>query len=83
MMAARAPGLLRRLLGGRRELSVSVWRRHERLHEVLPPLESFSRRHIGPSPEDTIEMLGACGVEVCVCVCVCVGTKGRGERGEG
>jgi len=31
---------------------------------VLPPLESFSRRHIGPSPQDVQEMLKVCGVEV-------------------
>ena len=37
---------------------------HERLYEVLPPLESFSRRHIGVSPEDIKEMLDVCGVKV-------------------
>lgn len=69
-MALRAPALVRRLLaaqrpvGSRRAVSVSASRRHERLHEVLPPLESFARRHIGPSPEDIEKMLGECGVEV-------------------
>jgi hypothetical protein len=37
---------------------------HERLHEVLPPLESFAKRHIGPSEEDVTVMLEACGVKV-------------------
>ena len=48
----------------RRTLSLSAQARHERLREVLPPLESFARRHIGPSQEDTQEMLKVCGVEV-------------------
>lgn len=64
-MALRATRLLPRLVAAHRALSVSAWRRHERLHEVLPPLESFARRHIGPSTEDTREMLRVCGVEVC------------------
>ncbi|XP_064386896.1 glycine dehydrogenase (decarboxylating), mitochondrial-like [Halichondria panicea] len=37
--------------------------RHERLNEVLPPLECFTKRHIGPSEQETGEMLRACGVE--------------------
>jgi len=37
---------------------------HERLYEVLPPHESFSRRHIGVSPEDIKHMLEVCGVKV-------------------
>ena len=71
-MALRATRLLPRMVGARRALSVSAWRSHERLHEVLPPLESFARRHIGPSPEDTQEMLRTCGVEVNLRMCVCV-----------
>jgi hypothetical protein len=69
-MAVRGRALLPRLRLAYRALSVSARRRHERLHEVLPPLESFARRHIGPSSEDTSEMLKTCGVEVCTCVCV-------------
>ena len=63
-MAGRSSALFQRLAVARRALSVSARRRHERLHEVLPPLESFARRHIGPSSEDTREMLRVCGVEV-------------------
>ena len=48
-----------------RPISTVVPLSHERLHEVLPPMESFSRRHIGPSPEETGAMLEECGVEVC------------------
>lgn len=48
----------------KRLVSTSAIQRHERLHEVLPPLESFSRRHIGPSDEEVAEMLKTCGVEV-------------------
>ena len=55
---------LSKLESFRRLLSTSTILRHERLHEVLPPLESFSRRHIGPSEEEVAEMLRACGVEV-------------------
>jgi glycine dehydrogenase len=62
-MAARASVLVQRMTVARRAFSVSAWVRHERLHEVLPPLESFARRHIGPSSEDTQEMLRVCGVE--------------------
>lgn len=47
-----------------RPLSGTAPLRHERLYEVLPPLESFSRRHIGPSPEYIKEMLDVCKVEV-------------------
>lgn len=49
---------------GTRPISCTAPICHERLYEVLPPLESFSRRHIGPSPEFIQEMLQACGVEV-------------------
>ena len=63
-MALRATLLLPRVTVAQRALSVAAWRRHERLHEVLPPLESFARRHIGPSSEDAQEMLRTCGVEV-------------------
>ena len=35
-----------------------------RLKEVLPPLESFAKRHIGPSEKDTMAMLQTCGVQV-------------------
>ena len=63
-MALRAVRLLRRLVPAHRALSTSLSLRHERLHEVLPPLESFARRHIGPSSEDAQEMLKTCGVEV-------------------
>ena len=54
-----------------RPLSVSPVSRHERLKEVLPPLESFAKRHIGPSQSETDEMLAACGVKVSVCLCIC------------
>ena len=64
MAALRATARLTRLVRGYRAFSVSAWRPHERLHEVLPPLESFTRRHIGPSDNDVQEMLRACGVEV-------------------
>ena len=63
-MALRARVLFPRAMAAQRALSVSAWHRHERLHEVLPPLESFARRHIGPSSEEVQEMLGTCGVEV-------------------
>lgn len=67
MLAFRAARRLPRFLSAphwRRTLSLSAQARHERLREVLPPLESFARRHIGPSQEDTQEMLKVCGVEV-------------------
>ena len=35
-----------------------------RIENVLPPLESFSRRHIGPSESEVAEMLETCGVMV-------------------
>ncbi len=54
----------RRLRDVCRFLSTSSSWSHERLHEVLPPLESFARRHIGPSDEEVSEMLEACGVKV-------------------
>ena len=63
-MAARALVLVQRMTIARRAFSLSACVRHERLHEVLPPHESFARRHIGPSSEDTQEMLRVCGVEV-------------------
>lgn len=63
-MALRATKLFPRLVAAHRALSVSAWSRHERLHEVLPPMESFARRHIGPSTRDIQEMLKTCGVEV-------------------
>ena len=65
-MALRALTVLPRLLrvSQRRALSLSATLRHDRLKEVLPPLESFAKRHIGPRPEDTKEMLKVCGVEV-------------------
>lgn len=47
-----------------RSVSTSLVACHERLHEVLPPLESFARRHIGPSEEEVAEMLEVCGVKV-------------------
>ena len=77
-MALRATRLLPRMVGARRALSVSAWRSHERLHEVLPPLESFARRHIGPSPEDTQKMLRTCGVEVNLRMCVCAYSRAGG-----
>ena len=52
-----------RLVWGRSVFSSAVMR-HERLSEVVPPLECFTKRHIGPSTQDTQEMLRACGVEV-------------------
>ena len=67
MLAFRAAKRLPRFLSApnrRRPFSLSAQFRHERLREVLPPLESFSRRHIGPSAEDAQEMLQVCGVEV-------------------
>lgn len=63
-MALRAVRLFRRLVPAHRALSTTAFRRHERLHEVLPPLESFARRHIGPSAGEVQEMLKTCGVEV-------------------
>lgn len=63
-MALRATRLFPRVVAAHRALSVSAWSRHERLHEVLPPMESFARRHIGPSTRDIQEMLKTCGVEV-------------------
>lgn len=63
-MALRATKLFPRLVAAHRALSVSAWSRHERLHEVLPPMESFARRHMGPSTRDIQEMLKTCGVEV-------------------
>ena len=51
-------------LSPRRYIALSAAVRHERLKEVLPPLESFARRHIGPSPEERQEMLRTCGVQV-------------------
>ena len=76
LVAARGvPGLLRQSFRGEnyqgklfnlsKGISTSSTAHHERLHEVLPPLESFSRRHIGPSPEEVSEMLEVCGVKVC------------------
>lgn len=69
--SGRASGLLKSLLGPEQQLgslkrfiSSSPVHRHERLHEVLPPLESFARRHIGPSENEVSEMLGVCGVKV-------------------
>ncbi len=47
-----------------RPISSTQALRHERLYQVLPPLESFSKRHIGPSQEEADEMLKFCGVEV-------------------
>lgn len=44
--------------------------RHERLNEVLPPLECFTKRHIGPSEQETEEMLKACGVEASFVCCL-------------
>lgn len=49
---------------GKSQLSSTASLSHERLYQVLPPLESFSRRHIGPSPEDEKKMLETCGVNV-------------------
>lgn len=48
-----------------RPLSSTASFGHERLHEVLPPLESFPGRHMGPSPEEIQSMLKVCGLEVC------------------
>ncbi len=56
--------LSRRAVQVLRQVSGSVPLCHERLYEVLPPLESFSRRHIGPSPESIKEMLDVCKVKV-------------------
>ena len=52
----------------RRALSLSPLLRHERLKEILPPLESFAKRHIGPSQEDISHMLRVVGVQVCTTV---------------
>ena len=38
--------------------------RPARIENVLPPLESFSRRHIGPSDSEMTEMLKVCNVKV-------------------
>lgn len=71
MTSRMVPGMLCRFTGGARRLqkverfvSTSPVSHHERLHEVLPPLESFARRHIGPSQEEVSEMLEVCGVKV-------------------
>ena len=65
-MALQAIRLFPRLLRAhqRRAFSLSAAVRDEKLREVLPPLESFARRHIGPSRQDAQEMLKVCGVEV-------------------
>ena len=67
-MALRAVQLLPRLLwtSQRRALTLTAasQARGGRLSEVLPPLESFAKRHIGPSRQDRQEMLSVCGVEV-------------------
>ena len=47
-----------------RALSLSPALSHERLREVLPPLESFAKRHVGPSQEDINHMLKVVGVKV-------------------
>lgn len=47
-----------------RSLSLSAVVSHERLGEILPPLESFAKRHIGPSRDDVREMLNVIGVQV-------------------
>lgn len=60
----RVPGLLGFRVTQRKAISSSGVSHHERIHEVLPPLESFSRRHIGPSEEEIADMLRTCGVEV-------------------
>ena len=44
-------------------ISTSLWR-PARIEDVLPPLEPFSRRHIGPSDAEVKEMLEGCGVKV-------------------
>ena len=38
--------------------------RPARIENVLPPLEPFSRRHIGPSDCEVKEMLEMCNVKV-------------------
>lgn len=47
-----------------RALSLCPVLSHERLKEILPPLESFAKRHIGPSQADVSEMLKVIGVQV-------------------
>ena len=49
--------------GVTRAICSSAWR-PARIEDVLPPLESFSRRHIGPSEVEVVEMLETCGVKV-------------------
>ena len=71
LRALMAPGRVHRVLRLTKELqntsrliSTTPSLTHERLYEVLPPLESFSKRHIGPSEEEVAEMLEVCGVKV-------------------
>ena len=44
-------------------ICTSLWR-PARIENVLPPLEAFSRRHIGPSDSEAKEMLEVCNVKV-------------------
>lgn len=75
LRALMAPGRMHRVLRLTKEprkqlqntsrlISTSPSLTHERLYEVLPPLESFAKRHIGPSEEEVAEMLQVCGVKV-------------------
>ena len=59
-------GLLLSRIDVTRAICSSVWR-PARIEDVLPPLESFSRRHIGPNESEVADMLETCGVNVRKC----------------
>lgn len=63
ILGARGGSLTARCVRDR-TLSMSPVLSHERLREILPPLESFAKRHIGPSQSDVGEMLKVVGVQV-------------------
>ena len=64
LLGARGGSLTARCAVRQRALSLSPVLSHERLREILPPLESFDKRHIGPSQEDINHMLKVIGVKV-------------------
>ena len=63
LLGARGGSLAARYVR-HRSLSLSAALSHERLKEILPPLESFAKRHIGPSETDVKDMLKVIGVQV-------------------
>ena len=64
LFGVRGGSVAARCAVGHRALSLSPALGHERLREILPPLESFDKRHIGPSHEDINHMLKVVGVKV-------------------